>query len=171
MPLFTYEYKCNVTTDASNGCHTVDGETYGLFTVKAYTLIKAIGSSLAIIPLMAYLESISIAKGFSVKNDYRIDTSQELIAIGISNFMGSFVSSYTVTGSFSRSSVNDQSSVATPAGGVYVGVLVLMAIAFLTPAFVYIPSATLGGVIIMAASQMFDYEGIKEIWNISKGRV
>ena len=54
-----------------------------------------------------------------------------MVAIGISNFMGSFVSSYIVTGSFSRSSVNDQSSVATPAGGVYVGVLVLMAIAFL----------------------------------------
>ena len=37
-----------------------------------------------------------------------------------------------------------------------------------TPAFVYIPSACLGGVIIMAASQMFDYAGIKEIWSISK---
>ena len=109
----------------------MDDEPYGLFTVTTYKLIKAIGSSLAIIPLMAYLESISIAKGFAVKNDYRVDTSQELVAIGISNFMGSFVSSYTVTGSFSRSSVNDQSSVATPAGGIYVGALVLMAIAFL----------------------------------------
>ena len=168
MPLFTYDYKCNVTTDANNGCRLVDNEPYGLFTVTAYTLIKAMGSSLAIIPLMAYLESISIAKGFAVKNDYRVDTSQELIAIGISNFMGAFVSSYTVTGSFSRSSVNDQSSVATPGGGIYVGGLVLMAIAFLTPAFVYIPSATLGGVIIMAASQMFDYHGIKEILSISK---
>jgi len=35
-----------------------------------------------------------------------------------------------------------------------------MALAFLTPAFVFIPSATLGAVIIMAASQMFDWKGI-----------
>ena len=92
-----------------------------LFHVTISRLASAIGSSFAIIPLMAYLESISIAKGFGVKNDYRVDSSQELVAIGISNFMGSFVSSYTVTGSFSRSSVNQQSQVATPAGGIYVG--------------------------------------------------
>ena len=48
-----------------------------------------------------------------------------------------------IQGSFSRSSVNAQSGVATPAGGVYVGGLVIMALAFLTPAFVFIPSATL----------------------------
>ena len=37
-------------------------------------------------------------KGFGIKNDYRVDSSQELVAIGMSNLMGSFVSSYTVTG-------------------------------------------------------------------------
>jgi len=62
----------------------------------------------------------------------------------MSNFFGSFVSSYPVTGSFSRSSVNAQSNVSTPAGGVMVGVLVILALAFLTPAFEYIPSACLG---------------------------
>ena len=88
---------------------------------------------------MAYLESISIAKGFGMKNDYRVSNSQELVAIGMSNLAGSFVSSYPVTGSFSRSSVNDQSNVATPAGGIMVGTLVIFALAFLTPAFEYIP--------------------------------
>lgn len=117
---------------------------------------------------MGYLESISIAKGFAIKNDYKVSNSQELVAIGASNFFGSFVSSYPVTGSFSRSSVNDQSNVATPAGGVMVGVLVLLALAFLTSAFEYIPAATLGAVIIMAASQMFDLQGIIQIWRISK---
>ena len=40
-------------------------------------------------------------KGFGIKNDYRVDSSQELVAIGMSNLMGSFVSSYTVTGKVS----------------------------------------------------------------------
>ena len=43
------------------------------------------------------------------------------------------------------------------------GTLVIMALAFLTPAFVFIPSATLGAVIIMAASQMFDWDGIGKL--------
>ena len=140
----------------------------GHFHVTLARIISGLGSSLAIIPLMGYLESISIAKGFGIKNDYKVSNSQELVAIGASNFFGSFVSSYPVTGSFSRSSVNDQSNVATPAGGIMVGVLVILALAFLTSAFEYIPAATLGGVIIMAASQMFDLKGCVEIWRISK---
>ena len=55
--------------------------------------------------------------------------------------------------------MNDQSNVATPAGGIMVGVLVLLSLQFLTSAFEYIPAATLGAVIIMAASQMFDWKG------------
>lgn len=36
------------------------------------------------------------------QNDYRIDANQELLAIGVTNIMGSFVSAYPVTGSFGR---------------------------------------------------------------------
>jgi sodium-independent sulfate anion transporter 11 len=71
------------------------------------------------------------------------------------------VLSYPVTGSFSRSAVNSQSNVATPAGGIVCGSLVLLALLFLTSIFVYIPAACLGAVIILAAISMFDDAGIK----------
>ena len=80
-------------------------------------LLKRLGPGLLIIPLIGFLESIAIAKAFARKNKYRVDPSQELIALGIANLMSSFVSSYPVTGSFSRTAVNAQSGVATPAGG------------------------------------------------------
>ncbi|CAG5106612.1 Oidioi.mRNA.OKI2018_I69.chr1.g2919.t1.cds [Oikopleura dioica] len=162
LPTWDYYYKCD-PKDPTDAC-SHDGH----YHVTLGRVVSALGSSFAIIPMMAYLESISIAKGFAQKNDYRISTSQELVAIGMSNFAGAFVSSYPVTGSFSRSSVNNQSNVSTPAGGIMVGVLVILALAFLTPAFEYIPAACLGAVIIMAASQMFDYAGCVEIWRISK---
>ena len=54
-------------------------------------------------------------------NKYKIDANQELIAIGLSNVAGCFVSAYPVTGSFSRTAVNSQSGVKTPAGGVITG--------------------------------------------------
>ena len=54
-------------------------------------------------------------------NKYKIDANQELIAIGLANVAGSFVSAYPVTGSFSRTAVNSQSGVRTPAGGVFTG--------------------------------------------------
>lgn len=69
-------------------------------------------------PLIGFLESIAIAKAFARKNRYKVDASQELVALGIANCLSSFVSSYPVTGSFSRTAVNAQSGVATPAGGI-----------------------------------------------------
>ena len=45
-----------------------------------------------------------------------------MIAIGTSNILGSFVSSYPVTGSFSRTAVNNASGVRTAFGGIYTGI-------------------------------------------------
>jgi sodium-independent sulfate anion transporter 11 len=52
----------------------------------------------------------------------KIDASQEMIAIGASNIMGSFASSFPITGSFSRTSVNAASGVRTPFNGIYTGI-------------------------------------------------
>ena len=162
LPTWDYTYNCD-PNDATENC-SHDGH----FHVTLGLIISGLSSSFAIIPLMSYLESISLAKGFAQKNDYKISNSQELVAIGGANLIGSFVSSFPITGSFSRSSINDQSNVATPAGGLTVGAIVLLALAYLTPAFEFIPSATLGAVIIMALSQMFDWKGFVDIWKISR---
>jgi len=50
-----------------------------------------------------------------------IDATQELLTLGICNLLGSFASSFPVTGSFSRSAVNHASGVMTPFGGFYTG--------------------------------------------------
>ena len=153
MPRFTYTYP------TSNGtAHDVS------FT----DIVSTLSTGLFIVPLMAYLESISIAKGFSIKNNYKISANQELLAIGASNAVSALVMSYPVTGSFSRSAVNSQSNVATPAGGIVCGLLVLIAALFLTPVFVYIPAACLGAVIILAAVSMFDLDGIRHVWRVNR---
>lgn len=86
-------------------------------TIGPAEVLSDLGPGLVIVPLIGFLESIAIAKAFSRKNKYRVDASQELIALGLANCFGSFVSSYPVTGSFSRTAVNAQSGVASPAGG------------------------------------------------------
>ena len=66
-----------------------------------------IGTTLAI---LGYIHAISIAKKLEEKhNYYKIDTNQELFAIGMSNIIGSLFQSYPVTGGLSRSAVNDES--------------------------------------------------------------
>uniref|UniRef100_A0AAY4EED6 Sodium-independent sulfate anion transporter n=1 Tax=Denticeps clupeoides TaxID=299321 RepID=A0AAY4EED6_9TELE len=102
------------------------------------------------------------------QNGYRIDTNQELFAIGLTNIMGSFVSAYPVTGSFGRTAVNSQTGVCTPAGGVVTGVIVLLSLAFLMPVFYYIPKASLAAVIICAVAPMADWRAPLQLWRVRK---
>ncbi|XP_029784475.1 sodium-independent sulfate anion transporter isoform X3 [Suricata suricatta] len=90
-------------------------------TISFSELVQDMGAGLAVVPLMGLLESIAVAKSFASQNNYRIDANQELLAIGLTNVLGSFVSSYPVTGSFGRTAVNAQSGVCTPAGGLVTG--------------------------------------------------
>lgn len=52
-------------------------------------------------------------------NGARIDATQELLALGICNVVGSFVHSLPVAGAFSRSAVNSASGVRTCFGALY----------------------------------------------------
>lgn len=131
-------------------------------------IVKDLGEGLAVIPFMGLLESIAIAKAFASQNSYRIDANQELLAIGVTNIMGSFVSAYPVTGSFGRTAVNSQTGVCTPAGGIVTSVIVLLSLEFLMPAFYYIPKASLAAVIICAVAPMVDYRVVVNMWRIRK---
>lgn len=130
--------------------------------------LEHFGSGLIVTPLIAFLETIAIAKAFSRLNNYKILPSQELIALGLANILGSFVSAFPVTGSFSRTAVNSQSGVKTPLAGLFTGALVLIATQFLAPFFHYIPKACLGAIIISAVLPVTDFPLIKTLWNVKK---
>ncbi|XP_073876940.1 sodium-independent sulfate anion transporter isoform X7 [Macaca fascicularis] len=102
------------------------------------------------------------------QNNYRIDANQELLAIGLTNVLGSFVSSYPVTGSFGRTAVNSQSGVCTPAGGLVTGVLVLLSLGYLTSLFYYIPKSALAAIIIMAVAPLFDTKIFRTLWRVKR---
>jgi sodium-independent sulfate anion transporter 11 len=83
-------------------------------------------------------------------NSYKIDPNQELIAIGVTNTFGTIFNAYPATGSFSRSALKAKSGVRTPAAGILSGIIVIVSLYGLTPAFFWIPTAALSAVIIHA---------------------
>ncbi|XP_019499836.1 PREDICTED: sodium-independent sulfate anion transporter [Hipposideros armiger] len=137
-------------------------------TVSFTEMVQDMGVGLAVVPLMGLLESIAVAKSFASQNNYRINANQELLAIGLTNTLGSFVSSYPVTGSFGRTAVNAQSGVCTPAGGLLTGALVLLSLDYLTSLFYYIPKAALAAVIITAVAPLFDAKIVRTLWRVKR---
>ncbi|NXM66693.1 S2611 protein, partial [Serilophus lunatus] len=137
-------------------------------TVPFWSMVEDMGVGLAVVPLMGLLETIAIAKAFASQNGYRIDANQELLALGVANILGSFVSSFPITGSFGRTAVNAQSGVCTPAGGLVTGALVLLSLAYLTSLFYYIPKAALAAVIISAVGPLFDAGTFRTLWRVKR---
>ncbi|CAH1391158.1 unnamed protein product [Nezara viridula] len=140
--------------------------TIGNETVGFFDMVSGLGSSIILVPIIAVLGNVAIAKAFASGGS--VDATQELLTLAGCNLLGSFVSSMPVTGSFSRSAVNHASGVRTPMGGVYTGVLLLLALGVLTPYFYYIPKASLAAVIICAVIFMIEYEVIKPMWKASR---
>ncbi|GFG36223.1 hypothetical protein Cfor_11304, partial [Coptotermes formosanus] len=129
-------------------------------------MCSELGSSIILVPIIGVLGNVAIAKAFSTGDS--IDATQELLTLGICNLLGSFASSFPVTGSFSRSAVNHASGVMTPFGGFYTGVVILLALGLLTPYFYFIPKASLAAVIICAVIFMIEYEVVKPMWRSSR---
>ena len=60
------------------------------------------------IALVLYMESYSVARRIASANNelHLLNASQELVANGVANLLGAVSSAYPVSGSFSRSSLN-----------------------------------------------------------------
>ncbi|KAF2866348.1 sulfate permease [Massariosphaeria phaeospora] len=100
--------------------------------------------------LAAAIEHLAIAKGFGRKNNYAIDPAQELVYLGVTNFFNSFFSSMAVGGAMSRTAVNSDTGVKSPAYGIVAGAVVILSIFQLSPALFWIPKATLAAIIVTA---------------------
>lgn len=100
-----------------------------------------------------------------------INATQEMLALGLCNVVGSFVRSMPVTGSFTRTAVNNASGVKTTLGGLLTGSMVLLALGLLTSTFFYIPKATLAAVVICAMFYLFDFDAIVTLWRTNSKAV
>lgn len=129
-------------------------------------MVGKLGSAIIIIPIIAILESVAIAKAFA--GGKPVDASQEMVALGICNIFGSFVQSMPTTGSFSRTAVNSASGVKTSLGGIYTGGLVILCLAFLMPYCAFIPKATLAAVILTAVIFSVEHHVVKPMWQSKK---
>ncbi|KAI0195965.1 sulfate permease [Astrocystis sublimbata] len=131
-------------------------------------IISSFASEIPATVIVLLIEHIAISKSFGRVNNYRINPSQEMVAIGITNVIGPFLGGYPATGSFSRTAIKSKAGVRTPFAGVITGVIVLLAIYALTAVFYYIPNAALSAVIIHAVGDLIASPNtVYTFWRVS----
>jgi sulfate transporter 4 len=87
------------------------------------------------IAIVGFMESVAIAKKLASQHKYDLDSSMELIGLGMANLTGAIFQSHPVTGSFSRSAVNNEAGAQSGVSGIITATIVLMVLLFLTPVF------------------------------------
>lgn len=118
--------------------------------------------------IVLLIEHIAISKSFGRVNNYTINPSQEMVAIGVTNLLGPFLGAYPATGSFSRTAIKSKAGVRTPFAGFITAVVVLLAIYALPAVFFYVPSATLSAVIIHAVGDLITPPNtVYQFWRVS----
>ena len=150
--------------DARYGIATIGAIPAGLptatFPPLDPTLWIDVMPAAAMIALVTYVQSYSIATQLASKKRHRVDADQELVALGAANVAAAFTGGMPVAGSLSRSSGGGR----TPLTGAFGALFVVVALLWLTPFFGALPHAAIAAIVIMAAIDFIDFSPIYRYW-------
>lgn len=118
--------------------------------------------------LMGYIETISAARTFAMKNNYAINPRQELLSLGAANFASAFSSGYVVAGGLSQSTVNEKSGAKSPLSLIICSVSLGLILLFLAGFLKNLPEVILAAIVIHAVSGLIKVKEMKRIYSLDK---
>ena len=113
--------------------------------------------------VLSLIESTSLARAIASRTGQRLDPSFEFVGQGLANLSAAFFGAYPVSGSLSRSALNERSGAVSRMAGVYGGLLLLGAIFILGPVVSMTPVSALAGLLTVVALDLIDTKGIRFI--------
>ncbi|XP_030628249.1 prestin [Chanos chanos] len=121
------------------------------------------------IAIVSFSMGISLAKIFALKYSYKVDGNQELIALGVCNFAASFFQTFTITGSMSRSLIQESTGGKTQIAGLIGSLVVLLVVAAIGFLFEPLPKTVLAAIIMVNLLGMFkQFRDIPALWSTTR---
>lgn len=121
-----------------------------------------------VISFVGFMESIAIAKSLAARNRYELNSNQELLGIGLSNLIGGCFGSYPITGSFSRSAVNNDTGAKTSLSGLITALVVMLTLLALTELFYFLPRNALAAIVISSVLGLVDTAEAQFLWKVRR---
>jgi MFS superfamily sulfate permease-like transporter len=105
---------------------------------------------------------------FSAKHGYRLDATQEFLAIGSANLMAGLGSGLPVSGGMSQSLVNETAGARSPLSGLVAAIITLGVVLFFTGLLRTLPQPVLAAVVLMAVTGLIQVDALRNIWRFSR---
>jgi SulP family sulfate permease len=125
--------------------------------------------SAAFIALIAYVESVAIAKVTANLRGEKVEPNQELIALGAANLATAVSGGMPVAGGFSRTMVNYAAGAKTQMAMLIAASILALAVIFFAPWFEHIPKAVLAAIILVAIIPLVRLKNIVHTWSYDRG--
>jgi len=145
---------------------SVVGEIPGGFprlTPPEASLALGMWPAAAGIALMSFTETITSARAFAPPGSPRIDSNQELVAIGAGNVIGGLFGAMPSGGGTSQTNVNLQAGARTQGAEMATAAMTLATMLFLAPVLAPMPNAVLAAVVIAYSIGLIDPAELKAI--------
>ncbi|XP_029362020.1 solute carrier family 26 member 6-like [Echeneis naucrates] len=155
------KYKIDVVGEIPSGLQAPRAPDTTIF-------LQLIGDAFAV-AIVGYAINISLGKTFALKHGYKVDSNQELVALGLSNSVGGFFQCYSVTSSLSRSLVQESTGGKTQVAGVISSIIVLITVLKVGALFEDLPKAVLSTIVFVNLKGMFkQFMDVPELWKTNK---
>jgi SulP family sulfate permease len=116
------------------------------------------------ISFLAYTEGILLARAFAAKNGYEISANNELAALGIANLCNGFFQGFAVTGSQSRTTINDAAGAKSQMASLVMAAALALFLLFLTPVLASLPNVALAAVLMYGGWTLVEFDAMKRIY-------
>jgi sulfate permease, SulP family len=104
--------------------------------------------------VLAYGETISVARSFAQKYGYDINPEQELTALGAANIATAMAHGFPVGGGMSQTAVNDMGGATSPVALIVTSGAIALTLLFFATFFHNLPEPVLGAIVLMAAARL-----------------
>ncbi|CAN9515745.1 unnamed protein product [Ophioblennius macclurei] len=129
---------------------------------------QVIGDAFAL-SVVGYGIAISLGRIFALKYGYKVDSNQELIALGLSNSFGGFFQCFAISCSMSRSLVQESTGGRTQIAGALSAVVILIITLWIGTLFEDLPKAVLAAIIYVNLHGMLkQFLDIPALWKSNK---
>ncbi len=118
--------------------------------------------------LLSYVESITVARTFGIKNRYQVDPNQELLALGVANLAAGLASGYPLAGGMSQSAVNEKAGARTPLSLFFASCSIAVVLLFFTGFMGHLPQPVLAAVVLVAIKDLIHLKELRHLKRVSK---
>jgi SulP family sulfate permease len=125
--------------------------------------LAALAPEALAVALLGLIEAVSIGRALAQRSQQRLDGTQEFIGQGLSNVIGAFFSCYASSGSFTRSGINYEAGARTPLSALLSAIFLVVILFGVGPLARYLPTAAMGGMILLVAWNLIDRDHIRQI--------